>query len=120
MEVLAWGTGLARREFLYVDDMANASIFVMNLGYKKYIQKTSVMSSHLNVGSGSDCSIKQLTQEIAKVVGYSGQISWDDSKPDGAPRKLLDVSRLTDLGWSANFGLHDGLVKAYDWYLRNK
>ena len=78
------------------------------------------MSSHLNVGTGTDCTIKQLTQEIADVVGYSGKISWDDSKPDGAPRKLLDVSQLTDLGWSASFGLREGLVKAYDCYLENK
>jgi GDP-L-fucose synthase len=118
-EVVAWGTGSALREFLYVDDMAHASIYIMNLDAREYLKHTSVMSSHLNVGSGVDCSIRELTQTIAKVVGFRGNVVWDVSKPDGAPRKLLNVSRVTRLGWSASVGLHEGIEKSYDWYLHN-
>ena len=118
-EVIAWGTGAALREFLYVDDMASASIYIMNLESKRYLESTSVMSSHLNVGSGAEISIRELTQTIAKVVGFRGEIVWDESKPDGAPRKLMDVSRVTKLGWSASIGLYDGLTSAYEWYLQH-
>ena len=118
-QVTAWGTGAALREFLYVDDMASASIYIMNLEPKRYLESTSVMSSHLNVGSGMEISIKELTQTIAKVVGFRGEIVWDETKPDGAPRKLMDVSRLNNLGWSARIELHDGLESAYEWYLQH-
>lgn len=118
-EVIAWGTGAALREFLYVDDMASASIYIMNLESKRYLESTSAMSSHLNVGSGVEISIRELTQTIAEVVGFGGEIVWDESKPDGAPRKLMDVSRVTKLGWSASIGLYDGLTSAYEWYLQH-
>jgi len=115
--VTAWGTGKALREFLYVDDMADASIFVMNLCSKIYNKNTDPMLSHINVGSGIDCSIKDLTINIAKVIGYKGEIKWDKLKPDGSPRKLMDSSKLYNLGWSANTKLEDGLKKAYAAYL---
>ena len=113
-EVVAWGTGAAMREFLYVEDMAAASVFVMNLDKAIYDANTEPMLSHINVGSGVDCSIKALTEVIAKVVGFSGSIIWDTNKPDGTPRKLMDVSRLTSLGWTSLVGLEQGLALAYD------
>jgi len=119
-QVTAWGTGSALREFMHVDDMASASIYIMNLESKRYLESTSAMRSHLNVGSGVEISIRELTQTIARVVGYNGEIVWDESKPDGAPRKLMDVSRVTNLGWSASIGLHEGLKSAYDWYLQHR
>lgn len=114
--VNAWGTGTPMREFLYVDDMAAASIFVMNLDDATYQKETQPMLSHINVGSGIDCTIKELTETVAKVVGYQGKIEWDTSKPDGAPRKLMDVSRLERLGWTATIGLEQGLTKSYEWF----
>lgn len=118
--VKAWGTGSPMREFLYVDDMAAASIFVMNLDDATYQTETQPMLSHINVGSGVDCTIKALTETVAKVVGYQGKIEWDTSKPDGAPRKLMDVSRLERLGWTATIGLEQGLTKSYSWFLANQ
>jgi GDP-L-fucose synthase len=118
--VNAWGTGTPMREFLYVDDMAAASIFVMNLDDTTYQKETQPMLSHINVGSGVDCTIKALTETVAKVVGYQGKIEWDTSKPDGAPRKLMDVSRLERLGWTATIGLEQGLTKSYKWFLENQ
>lgn len=118
--VNAWGTGTPMREFLYVDDMAAASIFVMNLDDATYQTETQPMLSHINVGSGVDCTIKALTETVAKVVGYQGKIEWDTSKPDGAPRKLMDVSRLERLGWTATIGLEQGLTKSYEWFLDNQ
>ena len=117
--VIAWGTGSALREFLHVDDMAAASIHVMNLSNGMYRSKTSPMLSHINVGSGKDCSIKELTETIATVVGFSGAIIWDKSKPDGAPRKLMDSTKLKALSWQPKFGLRDGLIDSYNWYLNN-
>jgi GDP-L-fucose synthase len=111
--VTAWGTGLPRREFLYVDDMAAASIYVMLLSSAEYIKSTEMMLSHINVGSGSDITIKQLTELIAKEIGYSGEINWDSAKPDGAPRKLMDSSRLYNLGWKPKVSLQDGIRRAY-------
>ena len=118
-EVVAWGTGSALREFLHVDDMARAAVHVMNIEISSYQTKTSPMLSHINVGTGTDCSIKELTETVAEVIGFSGKISWDTSKPDGAPRKLMDSSRLESTSWSPNFGLKDGLKHTYGWFLDN-
>jgi len=118
--VAAWGTGKPMREFLHVDDMAAASVFVMELDDETYQANTEPMLSHINVGTGVDCTIKELTETVAKVVGYEGEIQWDTSKPDGAPRKLMDVSRLERLGWKASIGLEEGLKNAYQWFLDNQ
>ncbi len=118
--VTAWGSGSPMREFLHVDDMAAASVFVMNLDNDTYQQHTQPMLSHINVGTGVDCTIKELTETVAKVVGFEGSIEWDTSKPDGAPRKLMDVSRLRNLGWSYSIDLEDGLRDAYQWFLDNQ
>jgi GDP-L-fucose synthase len=118
-EVVAWGSGLALREFLHVDDMASAALHVMNLDIIAYKQQTTPMLSHLNVGTGIDCSIKELTETIREVVGFNGYIRWDMTKPDGAPRKLMDSNKLTSLGWRPSLTLKDGLVDAYNWYLAN-
>ena len=112
-EVVIWGTGTPRREFLYVDDMAEASVFVMQLDKKTYDSQTLPMQSHMNVGFGSDVIIKELAQAVAKATGYQGKISYDPSKPDGSTRKLMDSSRLNQLGWSAKTHLESGLVLAY-------
>jgi len=112
-EVIAWGSGNPMREFLYVDDMADASIFLMNLDKSPYKKNTKLMSSHINVGTGIDCTIKELTEKIAKIVGFTGKITWDSTKPDGAPRKLLNVDRLKSLGWNASVSLENGLKLAY-------
>ncbi|TKJ10806.1 GDP-L-fucose synthase [Halomonas sp. 15WGF] len=119
-EVMAWGTGSPMREFLHVDDMAEASVFVMNLDDATYQQHTQPMLSHINVGTGVDCTIKELTETVAEVVGFEGNIVWDTTKPDGTPRKLLDVSRLEALGWKASIRLHDGLQDAYQWFLEHR
>ena len=119
-EVIAWGTGQAMREFLHVDDMASASIFVMNLDKTIYDKHTEPMLSHINIGTGVDCTIKELTETIAKVVGYKGDIVWDSSKPDGTPRKLMDVNRLKSLGWQYSIDLEQGLKQTYDWFLDNQ
>lgn len=118
--VTAWGSGKPRREFLHVDDMAEASIFVMNLDNDIYQQETSPMLSHINVGTGIDCTICELVQAVAKVVDYKGEIEFDATKPDGAPRKLMDVSRLERLGWKAQTSLEDGLYMTYQWFLAQK
>jgi GDP-L-fucose synthase len=115
--VSAWGSGKPMREFLHVDDMAEASIFVMNLDDTVYQKETLPMLSHINVGSGVDCTIRELVETVAKVVGFKGQIEFDVSKPDGTPRKLMDVSRLEQLGWKATTSLEDGLNKTYQWFL---
>lgn len=109
-----WGTGTPRREFLYVDDMASACVHVMQLGKLIYQQNTTPMLSHINVGSGSDVTIAQLSQAVAQTVGYSGRIEFDTSKPDGAPRKWMDSSRLNALGWQAKVELNQGLAAAYE------
>lgn len=118
--VVAWGTGTPMREFLHVDDMAAASFFVMELDESTYSENTQPMLSHINVGSGLDCSIKHLTETIADVVGYEGEIIWDSSKPDGAPRKLMNVDRLKSLGWESSITLREGLVDTYNWFLHNQ
>lgn len=111
--VAIWGTGTPRREFLYVDDMAAASVYVMQLPKATYDQHTTPMQSHINVGSGSDVTIAEVAQTIAQTVGYVGQIEFDTSKPDGAPRKWMDSSRLNALGWQTKVDLHNGLAAAY-------
>ncbi|HHG9510436.1 TPA: GDP-L-fucose synthase family protein [Citrobacter amalonaticus] len=118
-EVVVWGTGTPMREFLYVDDMAAASIHVMELDQSVYQEHTDPMLSHINVGTGVDCTIREMAQTIATVVGYKGNIVFDASKPDGTPRKLMDVSRLEKLGWKFHYNLKDGLELTYKWYLEN-
>jgi GDP-L-fucose synthase len=119
-QVTAWGSGKPMREFLYVDDMAAASVHVMQLDKNTYDGNTQAMLSHINVGTGVDCSIQALVETVAKVVGFEGQISFDATKPDGAPRKLLDVSRLEQLGWRYSISLEQGLNKTYQWFLDNQ
>jgi GDP-L-fucose synthase len=112
-EVAIWGSGTPRREFLYVDDMAAASVFVMNLPIQAYQAQTTPMQSHLNVGFGSDVTIAELAQAVGQAVGYRGDITFDTSKADGAPRKWMDSSRLNALGWRAQVDLVAGLRAAY-------
>lgn len=112
-EVVIWGTGTPRREFLYVDDMAAASVFVMNLAADEYATQVQPQLSHINVGSGSDVTIAELAATVAQVTGYEGRITFDTSKPDGAPRKLMDSMRLNALGWGTKVGLSEGLRRAY-------
>lgn len=118
-EVVVWGTGTPMREFLYVDDMAAASIHVMELESDIYEANTELMLSHINVGTGVDCTIREMAETMAKVVGFEGDIAFDTTKPDGTPRKLMDVSRLADLGWSYNVELEAGLTETYQWFLEN-
>jgi GDP-L-fucose synthase len=113
-EVKIWGTGSPRREFLYVDDMASASVFVMDIDKKIYDQHTQPMQSHINVGYGSDVTIKELALAVSQVTAYKGSIQFDDSKPDGSPQKLMDSETLGNLGWRAKTELDLGLGKAYD------
>lgn len=117
--VAIWGTGMPRREFLYVDDMADACVFVLDLDRVKYTANTSARLSHINVGSGVDITIRELAEMIAEVTGYRGKIEFDSGKPDGTPRKWLDVSRLSGLGWSAGIGLKDGLQETYQSFCRS-
>ena len=116
-EVQIWGSGKPRREFLHVDDMAEASLFVLNLDRAIYDANTQPMLSHINVGTGTDVSIMELAQMVAKVTGFQGRITNDPSKPDGTLRKLMDVSRLGDMGWRASIGLEQGLHQTYEWFL---
>lgn len=118
-EVVIWGSGAPRREFLHVDDMAAASLFVLNLSKDIYDENTEPMLSHINVGTGTDVSILELAQLIAKITGYSGKISTDPSKPDETMRKLMDVGRLDRMGWRARIELEQGLAETYRWYLAN-
>jgi len=116
-EVMIWGTGTPRREFLYVDDMAAASVFVMELDKQTYDSQTDPMQSHINVGSGSDITIAELANEVKATVRYQGNIHFDPSKPDGAPRKWMSSDRLNRLGWQAQVALKEGLSRAYEAYL---
>jgi GDP-L-fucose synthase len=118
-EVVIWGSGAPRREFLHVSDMAAASVHVMNLDRDAYASQTQPMRSHINVGSGVDCSIRELAEILAKVTGFEGDLLFDTSKPDGTPQKLLDVSRLDALGWKSSISLEDGLVDTYRWFTQN-
>ena len=116
-QVVVWGTGTPMREFLHVDDMAEAALFVMDLDAGTYSRETRPMLSHINVGTGTDVTIRDLADMVAKVTGFQGRIAFDTSKPDGTPRKLMDVSRLARLGWRATTGLEDGLRQTYAWFL---
>jgi len=118
-QVLIWGSGKPCREFLYVDDMAKASVFVMGLTKTQYDQVTEPMQSHLNVGFGSDVTIAQLAQAVAKAVGYPGTIALDSTKPDGSPKKLMNSKRLNTLGWKATVSLDDGLALAYAQFVKD-
>ena len=114
-----WGSGAPMREFLHVDDMAAASIHVMNLEHGIYAAHTDPMLSHINVGTGIDCTIKELAETIAKVTGFDGRLDFNKSKPDGTARKLMDVSRLRSLGWQSEISLEDGLRSTYGWFKEN-
>jgi GDP-L-fucose synthase len=116
-QVTIWGSGTPKREFLYVDDMAAASVHVMNLDKATYDQHTQPMLSHINVGCGYDITIKELAETIGKVIGYQGEITFDPSKPDGTPRKLMDSGRINALGWQAKVGLEQGVALAYKDFL---
>ena len=119
-EVIAWGSGKPMREFLYVDDMADACIHVMNLRKSIYDENTEPMLSHINVGTGVDCTIKELIETVADIVGFVGEVKFDTSKPDGAPRKLMSISRLHSLGWSHSTSLEDGIKYSYQWFLEHQ
>ena len=119
-EVIVWGSGTPMREFLHVDDMAAASIHVMQLDDKTYHANTEPMLSHINVGTGIDCTIRELAETLKKVIGFTGELTFDATKPDGAPRKLMDVSRLENLGWKASINLENGLTKTYQWFLKSQ
>ncbi len=117
--VTIWGTGAPRREFLHVDDMAEASLYVLNLDRRIYTANTEPMLSHINVGTGKDVSITELAGMVAEVTGFDGAIEFDTSKPDGTPRKLMDVSRLSAMGWSHSIPLAEGIASTYAWYVAN-
>jgi len=117
-EVVVWGTGNAMREFLYVDDMAVASLFVLELDEETYQANTKPMLSHINVGTGVDITIREMAETMKEVVGYKGKIVFDTTKPDGTPRKLIDVTRLKNAGWRYSVNLKNGLKKTYEWYLK--
>jgi GDP-L-fucose synthase len=119
-EVVVWGTGNAMREFLYVDDMAAASIFVLELDEETHQSNTKPMLSHINVGTGIDITIREMAEVMKQVVGYEGKLTFDAAKPDGAPRKMIDITKLKKMGWEYTVDLKDGLKKTYTWYLKNK
>ncbi len=119
-QVWIWGTGKPKREFLYVDDLANAVIFVMNLDQSIYEKVTKSMLSHINVGSGQEFTIRDLAMILAKVVGFQGKVCFDPKKPDGAQRKLLDTSKLVELGWEPQVSLEEGLDRTYQWFVEQK
>jgi len=119
-EVVIWGSGTPRREFLHVDDMAEAALFVLDLPKEQYEAETEPMLSHVNIGTGTDVSIRELADLIAQITGFEGRIVCDTSKPDGTPRKLMDVSRLSEMGWKANIPLEEGIRQTYDWFLENR
>ncbi|PWL19833.1 MAG: GDP-fucose synthetase [Altererythrobacter sp. XM-24bin4] len=118
--VTIWGTGTPRREFLHVDDMAEASLFVLDLDVEIYARETDPMLSHINIGTGNDISILELAQMVADITGFKGTIKTDPSQPDGTPRKLLDVSRLKRLGWQASIDLEEGIQQTYTWFCKQE
>jgi GDP-L-fucose synthase len=119
-EVVIWGTGKPKREFLHVDDMARASLFVLGVEANIIQAHTRSMLSHINVGCGSDVSIAELATLIARITGFTGEISFDTSRPDGTPRKLLDVSKLSAMGWHPQTTLEEGVRQTYEWYCANQ
>ena len=118
--VVVWGSGKPKREFLYVKDMAKACLHVMNISTSEYWSAVDARCSHVNIGTGRDCTIRELAEHIRRVVGYDGQLIFDDSKPDGTPRKLLDIERITSLGWRFETNLDRGLEETYAWFLKNQ
>ena len=118
-EVIAWGTGSPKREFLYVDDMADGCLFMMN-NFNPTEEENEKGDIFMNLGVGEDVSIKELTEIVKRVVGFDGEIVWDTDKPDGTPRKLLEMSKMHGLGWKASVALEDGVKLAYEWYIENK
>ena len=118
-KVEIWGTGMAKREFLHVDDMADACIFLMNIKKPNFDQFIKSNLSHINIGTGIDCSIKELANMMAKITKFNGEIAYDESYPDGTPRKILDVSKLHRIGWKHSIDLFDGLNQTYDWFKKN-
>jgi GDP-L-fucose synthase len=118
-EVVVWGTGNARRDFLHVDEMAEASLFVLELDEETYKYNTQPMISHINIGTGKDITIKELTQTLKEVIGYKGKVYFDKTKPDGSPRKMIDVTRIMNMGWRSNLDFKVGLTETYKWYLGN-
>ena len=118
-QITVWGSGEPRREFLYIDDLASACIHIMNLEHAEYQKYVQSRLSHINIGTGKDCTIRELAQSIGEVVGYQGEIVFDRSKPDGTPRRLLDVAKLTSLGWKYSIGLEEGLQMTYRWLQEN-
>jgi len=119
-EVSVWGSGKPMREFLHVDDMAAASVFVMNLDLATYNANTQTMLSHINVGTGEDCTIRELAETMKDVVGFKGALTFDATKPDGSPRKLMNVDRLKALGWQYSISLKEGLAATYAWFLEHQ
>jgi len=119
LQVIAWGSGKPMREFLYVDDMAQASLFILELDERIYKANTQPMLSHINIGTGVDLSIREMAETMKKVINYKGRIVYETSRPDGPPRKLTDVSRLSQMGWKYTVDLKKGLEKTYEWYLEN-
>ena len=116
-EVVVWGTGKAMREFLYVDDMAVASLFVLELDKKTYQENTKPMLSHINIGTGKDVTIREMAETMKEVIGFRGKLTFGTNKPDGSPRKLIDVSLISSMGWQFKIELKPGLKKIYEWYL---
>lgn len=119
-EVIIWGSGMPRREFLHVDDMARACVFVMSLDEETYRAKTKPTFSHINVGTGIDCTIRELAETMARISGFTGELVFDAAKLDGTPRKLLDVTVINSLGWQARIGLEEGLTQTYAWFVTNR
>jgi len=119
-EVVIWGSGKPMREFLYVDDMAAACCHVMQLSSEQYASSVEPRVSHINIGTGVDCTIRTLAETISRVTGFNGRLVFDDTKPDGTYRKLLDVSRMTRLGWRAKVALEQGIEDTYSWYIENR
>ncbi|HBR99397.1 MAG TPA: GDP-fucose synthetase [Gammaproteobacteria bacterium] len=119
-EIFIWGSGKPMREFMHVDDMASACVHLMNLPPEVLARQTEPTRSHINIGTGTDCSIRELAETLAEVTGFRGELMFDTTKPDGMPRKLLDISRLKALGWEPRIGLRQGLHSAYDWFVGNQ
>jgi GDP-L-fucose synthase len=115
--VVVWGSGNAMREFLYVDDMAAASLFILKLDEATYQANTKPTLSHINVGTGEDVTIREMAEAMKQIVGFEGKLIFDTTKPDGSLRKLIDVSRLSNMGWQYTIDLKSGLEKTYEWYL---
>ena len=118
-EVVVWGTGKAIRDFMYVDDMAAASLFVLEVDKETYLKNTHPMLSHINIGTGKGITIKELAEMIGEIVGFQGKILFDDSKPDGSMKKLIDVTCLSNMGWKYDIELKEGITITYDWLTSN-